>query len=129
MSAWDAYIQNMQASGLKICGIYGLDGNPWAQTPEIKASQAEVAAIISGIQSQNFSNGVQIGGVRYTVIRFFPDTVTAKCRGAARDEENYLLHAALAKSCIIVGGMSGPTERDTAKIVEDIRDYLVRSNF
>uniref|UniRef100_A0A0B7AK63 Profilin n=1 Tax=Arion vulgaris TaxID=1028688 RepID=A0A0B7AK63_9EUPU len=129
MSAWDAYIQNMKTSGLHVCGIYGLEGSAWAQTPEIKASQQEIAAIVSGIHSQNFSNGVQIGGVRYTVIRYFSDTVTAKCRGAAKEEENYLVHAALAKTCIIIGGMCGPSERDTAKIVEDIRDYLVRSNF
>ncbi|KAH9496059.1 hypothetical protein Btru_012616 [Bulinus truncatus] len=127
MSAWDAYITNMKSSGLQICGIYGLEGGTWAQSPEMKATQQEVAAIVSGIQSQNFPNGLHIGGVRYTVIRYVPDTVTAKCRGAAKEEENYLVHAALAKTCVIIGGMCGPSERDATKLVEDIRDYLVKS--
>ncbi|XP_059171005.1 profilin-1-like [Physella acuta] len=129
MSAWDAYITNMQASGLQICGIYGLEGGPWAQSPQMKASQQEVAAIVTGIQGQQFPNGITIGGLRYTVIRMLPDTVTAKCRGAEDTSANYLVHAALAKTCIIIGGMCGPSERDTTKLVEDIRDYLVKSNY
>lgn len=129
MSAWDAYIQSMKSSGLQVCGIYGLDGGVWAQSPEMKATQQEVAAIVSGIKSQTFSQGLTIGGVRYTVIRVFPETVTAKCRGAAREDENYLLHAALAKTCVIIGGICGPSERDATKLVEDIRDYLEKSNY
>uniref|UniRef100_A0A0B7AVU5 Profilin n=1 Tax=Arion vulgaris TaxID=1028688 RepID=A0A0B7AVU5_9EUPU len=129
MSAWDPYITNMQKSGLVPCGIYGLNGSLWAESPEIKATQQEVAAIVAGIQAQKFANGIHIGGQRYMVIRNTPDTVTAKCRGAPKDTENYLLHAALAKSCVVLGGICGPSERDATKIVEDFRDYLVTCNY
>lgn len=128
MSAWDPYVQNMKSAGLGYGGIFGQDGAVWAQAPNMKATQQEVAALVSGIQSQNFPNGVHIGGVRYTVIRVDCDSVTAKCRGAAKEEENYLVHAALGKTCVIIGGMCGPSERDTIKIVEDIRDYLHKNN-
>jgi hypothetical protein len=127
--AWDAYTKRMTESGLHLSGIYGLDGNVWSQSESMKATQPEISAIIAGIKAQNFPNGVYIGGVKYTVIRLFPDTVTAKCRNAATDTENYLLHCSLAATCIIVGAMSGPNERDTTKHVDDVRDYLVKCNY
>ncbi|GFO00361.1 profilin [Plakobranchus ocellatus] len=129
MSAWDAYVTNMKAHGLQICGIFDLQGATWAKSAEFKVSAQEVANIVSGINSQSFPDGIHLNGVKYTVIQVSPNSVTAKCRNAPCDAEKYLMHAALCKTCVVLGGISGATERSATKIVEEIKDYLVNSNF
>jgi len=128
-NAWKPYVDHMLAAGIQIGGIYGQDGNVWAASPSMKATTQEVAAIVKGIRSQQFDDGVHVGGVRFTVVRIESDAVTAKCRNAAKEEEKYLLHCCLGKTCILIGGICGPSERDCTKKVEDLRDHLAASNY
>ncbi|XP_012945187.1 profilin [Aplysia californica] len=127
-NAWQAYVDHMLSSGIQMGGIYGQDGNVWAASPLMKATPQEVAAIVSGLRSQSFEQGVHIGGQKYTVIRFQSDSVTAKCRTAPQEDQKYLLHACLGKTCVLIGGICGPAERDCTKKVEDLRDYLAGNN-
>ena len=129
MSAWDGYVKNMKERGLQICGIFGQDGNVWAKSPELQATQQELASIVSGIKSGGFSNGIHLNGVKYTVIASGSDFATAKARNAPSDGEKYLLHAAMGKTCVVIGGIAGASERSATKHVEDIRDYLANANY
>lgn len=126
--AWKPYIDHMMAAGVQIGGIYGQDGNVWAASPAMKATQPEVASIVSMLRTQNFDAGVFIGGQKCTVIRQASDSVTAKSK-AAKEDERYLLHCCLGKTCILIGGICGAGERDCTRKVEDLRDYLAQSNY
>jgi len=127
--AWQPYVDHMMSAGVQIGGIYGQDGNLWAASPKMKATPQEVAAIVNGIRTQNFESGVFIGGEKFTVIRMDNNSVTAKCRTSAKDDEKYLLHACLGKTCILIGGICGPAERDITGKVEHLRDWLAQSNY
>ncbi|GFR88663.1 profilin [Elysia marginata] len=129
MSAWDAYITNMKARGLQICGIFGLDGSVWAKATELQATQQEIVNIVNGIKTNNFANGIYLNGIKYTLIGCGTGYATAKCRTAQNDAEKYLLHAAMGKTCLVLGGISGAGERSATKFVEDIRDYLANSGY
>lgn len=128
-STWDAYITSMKGLGLQLCGIYSQTGNVWAKSPEMQATQQDVANIVAGIKAGSFSDGIHLNGVKYTVVGSGPDYVTAKCRNAKSDDEKYLLHAALGKTCVVIGGIAGAAERSATKKTEDIRDYLAKSNY
>ncbi|RUS77885.1 hypothetical protein EGW08_014359 [Elysia chlorotica] len=127
--SWDSYVTNMKASGLQICGIFGQDGNVWAKAPELVASQQDVANIVAGIKANAFTDGIHLNGIKYTVIATGPDFATAKCRNAPSEAEKYLLHVALGNTCVVMGGIAGAAERTATKLVEDIRDYLAKSNY
>lgn len=131
MSSWDAYSQSMSKSGLTVHGIYSLCGDPWVQSPAMKVTQQEVCAIVSGIQAQNRPSAVHVGGMKCMLISGSDekDAITVKGRGAAKDDENYLLRCAIAKTCVVIGGRCGPSERDATKAVDDLRDYLVKNNY
>jgi len=126
--AWQPYVDHMMKAGIQIGGIFGQDGNTWAVSPKMKASQQEVAAIVNGIRAKSFESGVYVGGEKFTVVMMADNSVTAKCRTATKDDEKYLLHACLGKTCILIGGICGAGERDVTKKVEDLRDYLAQSN-
>lgn len=126
--AWQGYVDHMTAGGIQMGGIYGMDGNPWGVTPNMKATPQEVTAVINGIKGQNFANGVFYGGVKHTMLRMAEDSVTAKCR-TAPDDQKYLMHACLGKTCVLIGGICGPNERNATMVVENLRDHLGNSNY
>ena len=95
----------------------------------MQASQQDVASIVACIKTGSFSDGIYLNGIKYTVITFGTDFATAKCRNAPTDNEKYLLHAALGKTCIVIGGISGAAERSATKFVEEIRDHLAKSDY
>jgi len=122
--SWTSYIDNLKAQGVGECGIFSLEGAPWAVSPGMKATPEEVKSIAGQIQSQNFS-GIQLMGFKYTMINSDSGSVTGKCRNNPKDDEKYLAYCALGKTFIMIGATCGPSERGTSAAVEKLKDYLV----
>jgi len=124
MSSWSSYIDNLKAQGVGECGIFSLDGAPWAVSSGMKASAEEVRNIANMIKSQNFEK-IKLMGFTYTMINSDTSSITGKCRDNPKDDEKYLAYCALGKTFIMIGATCGPAERGTSAAVEKLKDYLV----
>ena len=72
MSGWDAWINPLvDSKAAKSVGIYGHDGNPWAQSKGFSVSAAEVKAIVVGAGKADAfaASGVMCAGTKYMFLR------------------------------------------------------------
>jgi len=123
--SWTSYIDNLKAQGVGECGIFSLDGSPWAVSAGMKATQEEIGTIARQITSQKFDAGMQLMGFKYTMINSDQGSMTGKCRNNPKDDEKYLAYCAVGKTFIMIGATCGPSERSTSAAVEKLKDYLV----
>jgi len=122
--SWSSYVDNLQAQGVGECGIFSIDGTPWAVSTGMKATVEEVKSIAQQITSQNFT-GLQLMGFKYTMINSDAGSMTGKCRNNPKENEKYLTYCAIGKTFIMIGASCGPSERGTAAAVEKLKDYLM----
>jgi profilin len=57
MSGWQAYVDNnlVKSGHINKAGIFGLDGNPWAQSPGLGVQPAQVKALYIVLRADNRS--------------------------------------------------------------------------
>jgi len=128
--SWTSYIDNLKAQGVQECGIFGHDGSTWAVSGGMKATQAEIASVVGGINGGSFPSGVMIGGLKYQMLNCDQgNSVTAKCSKAPSDDQKYLGYAALGKTFVMIGLQCGANERNVSAAVEKLKDYLAGSGY
>lgn len=70
--SWDAYCQTLTGTGnVAACGIYGLDGSPWAQSPGLSLPTSEVTTLLKGLADNSAlsAGGVKTNGKKYFFLR------------------------------------------------------------
>lgn len=69
MSGWQAYIDTLKGYGnVSFGAIHGHNGQPWASSPQLKITDAEILHVVSG-KDDNLFQGVFLGGEKYVFVR------------------------------------------------------------
>lgn len=130
--SWNAYVKNLQ-SRCKFadqCAIIGLDGSIWTTVEDcvisITAEEAMTIAHIMNTQdySQFQSNGITIGGLKYTFLRSNEKAVYGKkCNHGGISLQS--TNKAIVISHCIEGGQQGKVNDAVFKVAE----YLEQNGY
>lgn len=123
--SWSTYVDTLVEGGMKYAGVYGQDGNVWAEAPKTKMSQEQILAIVNIIKTKQPTE-VVVDGKKWVFIRADNNEATFKTK-ATDEEPSLLFHIAMSGQAVILAGSCGPAERATVKIVGDLREYLARA--
>jgi profilin len=87
--SWQAYVDNNLIGTKKVAqgAIHGLDGNRWATSPGFNVTPEEAKILIKSISQEQpadlYTNGVRVGGVKYTFLRNEPNVSIYARRGTS----------------------------------------------
>jgi len=79
--SWQQYVDSMMATkNMNHVGIFGLDGSPWAATPNFPIDTASIKSIIANVgdQAKAAGSAVTISGERYILIRTVDNQIVYK---------------------------------------------------
>jgi len=126
--SWNEYVERLTAAGLKDAGIYDLEGNPWAYSPNFAAQIEEVKAVSVAIEKRTVADelgpkGAYVAGVKYMFVKFDDDhTVYVKL-------DNCGVVFARCNTCILVARHEDNIQGGHALVaVGKLRDYLAENN-
>ncbi|XP_065192583.1 profilin-1A-like [Sycon ciliatum] len=128
--SWQVYVdQTLIGSGsVTSAAICGLDGSVWAKTGiDISAAEAKtLISSISGDPSGLYSTGIKIGGVKYTFLR----CEAGRSIYGKKGSDSGCTVVKTGQSIIIaVYSGAGITPGACTKVVEQLADYLISSNY
>lgn len=69
--SWQGYVDNLMGTKhMTACGIFGLDGSPWATSTGFPLSADNIKLAIAGVSdSSKLANGLSVGADRYILVR------------------------------------------------------------
>jgi len=127
--SWQAYVDSsMVGSGHVDKGaIYSLAGDSkWAASSGFELSTAELKEVISGLQQKTdnlYASGLHVGGVKY----FLTLATDRSLYGRAGKDGVVIVKT---KQAILIGHYN---ERmiagNSAKVIEDLADYLIKTGY
>jgi profilin len=128
MSGWQAYVDNnlVKSGHITKAGIFGLDGNPWAQSPGLGVQPAQVKALVAGFADSSKltgEGGLHLGAEKYIVLR-------ADNRSVYGKKGSNGVVAVKTKQAVIIGFYDQTIQPGAAaNTVEKLADYLIGQNY
>ncbi|KAF9543578.1 profilin, required for normal timing of actin polymerization in response to thermal stress [Mortierella hygrophila] len=121
--SWQAYVDNNLVATGKVAkaAIFGLDGNPWATSPDFSITNEEAKKLIAAFDGVDeiAANGLHLTGTKFVFLRNPDNSIYAR-HGATG------ITAVKTGQCVIIGYYAdGQQGGDCNQVVENLGNYLV----
>lgn len=121
---WEAHINSlMSGPGMKMAGLFGMDGNPWATSASFNPTVPEVCHLVKLVQGQDIGGeSITICGAKYMFRSPADDgLLTLLSLGG---KEKYVCNVCQTTRGVIVGVAEASTAGASREYIDKYKNYL-----
>lgn len=122
--SWDAHVNSLMAGpGMKMAGLFGMDGNPWAKSEGFNPSQADIARLVKLVQGKDIGEeSITLCGSKY-MFRSPADDGLLTVLSLGGDEK-YVCNVCQTQRGVIVGVSLASMAGASREYLDKYKNYL-----
>ena len=121
--SWDAHVKSLMAGPeMRMAGLFGQDGHPWAKSGGFNPSQAEVLHLVKLVNGDYSGESITVNGVKYMFRSPADDgMITILSLGT---EEKFACTACETGRGLIIGVALASTAGASREYLDKYKNYL-----
>lgn len=139
MGSWDSYVDVLKGDGSTMlkCGIYDQEGNPWALSAGMSATQAQVKRLASHYEDSSdfYINGPEFENSKFAFLKKVEDgghpVLVFKRKDADNEEDKHLLVVMnTVKACLVGLAKGGEKHKSVAiNLIRHVNDAMRKYDY